>query len=198
MAYYRTMPHGKTKNLVRLGNWLAALLVVAAVGAMVVVYVRWLYREQRWNALIEQVAPRYGVNKFLVKAVMRQESGFDPFAYSRTGAIGLMQVMESTGADWAHAVGRTDYSTGSLWLPKYNIEAGAWYLARALNYWRAQGVDDPIPFALAEYNAGRGNLQHWRAPTAREFLSRITNPGVRYYVRRVTDYYDYYRDRGHL
>jgi soluble lytic murein transglycosylase len=192
------MPRGLTKKLIRFGNWLSAGLVVAALVAMAFVYGRWLYREQRWNALIEQAARQYDVDKFLIKAVMRQESGFDSFAYSRAGAIGLMQVMDGTGADWARAVGRRDYSTGSLWLPQYNIEAGTWYLARALTYWRAQGVDDPVPFALAEYNAGRGNVQRWRAPTAEEFRNRITNAGVRHYIRRVTDYYENYQARGQL
>ena len=192
------MARRPTKTLARWSRWLAGALLLGVLIALVVVYVRWVYREQRWNQLIEQIAPRYGVDKFLIKAVMRQESGFDPFAYSRKGAIGLMQVMPPTGADWARAVGRVDFSTAALWVPENNIEAGAWYLARGLNYWRGQGVDDPLPFALAEYNAGRGNVVRWRAGTAAEFMERVSNPRVRHYVERVLDYYEYYRRRGRL
>jgi soluble lytic murein transglycosylase len=193
-----TMTRRTSKKLSRFGNWLAAGLVLAVVTALAVVHVRWVYREQRWNQLIEQIAPRYGVDKFLIKAVMRQESGFDAFAYSRTGAIGLMQIMPATGGDWARAVGRRDFATSALWTPQLNIEAGAWYLARGLNYWRGQGVDDPLPFALAEYNAGRGNVQRWRAPTAAAFRAQITHPGVRHYVARVLDYHAHYQARGRL
>ena len=76
----------------RLGRRLALGLVLLAAGAAAFVYLRWVYREQRFNQLIEEVAARQGADKFLIKAVMRQESGFDPFAYSSRDAIGLMQV----------------------------------------------------------------------------------------------------------
>lgn len=187
VAYCRFM-----KGLKQTGNWLATGLVATAIVAVAFVYVRWRYREQRWNALIEQIAPRYGVDKFLVKAVMRQESGFDPLVVSSKGAIGLMQVMEATGADWARATGQRGFSSAALGIPQYNIEAGTWYLARALDYWRKQGAADPLAFALAEYNAGRGNAQRWWAQ------GQITHAGVRHYIRRVLEFYEYYRARGEL
>jgi soluble lytic murein transglycosylase-like protein len=71
-------------------------------------------------------------------------------------------------------------------------------LAQALAYWRARGVDDPVPFALAEYYAGRGPVLRWEAPTAAEFQASITNPGVRRYIGRVVDYAGYYQARGKL
>ena len=192
------MARRRRKNLTRLGNWLSLALMLGAIGSVTFVYWRWAWREQRWNKLIEEIAPKYGVSKFLVKAVMRQESGFDPFAYSSTGAIGLMQVMDAAGWDWARANRRTDFGRDSLWTPRVNIEAGTWYLARGLAYWRSQGVDDPLPFALAEYNAGRGPVLRWQASTAAAFETRITNAGVRRYVRKATEYYEYYRSRRRL
>ena len=54
----------------RLGRILELILLVAAVGAVAVLYLRW--REQRYNPLIEKIAEKYDVDKFLVKAVMRQ------------------------------------------------------------------------------------------------------------------------------
>ena len=64
----------KAKTLERIGNWLALVLVLGAVGAAAFVYWRWQYREQRFDRLIEEIAPTYGVDKFLVKAVIRRES----------------------------------------------------------------------------------------------------------------------------
>ena len=53
--------------------------------------------------------------------------------------------------DWVVGTRRAGFRLEQLWDPRINIEAGAWYLARALRRW--EHADDPIPFALAEYNA---------------------------------------------
>lgn len=186
----------------RLAQRLTLALLMAVVGYAGFVYARWTYREHVCNALIEEIAPRNGVDKFLVKAVVRQESGFDPFARSSAGAIGLMQVMEAAGQDWANATGREDFTRDALWDPRNNVEAGTWYLARALRRWSDKPEAERIPFALAEYNAGYGNVLKWlpngRATTAEEFLAAITNPRVRYYIRKITGYYEEYRARGAL
>jgi soluble lytic murein transglycosylase len=187
------MSRRRASKIVRIGNWLALALVLGAVGSAAFVYVRWLYRERLCSKLITEIAPNYGVDEFLVKAVVRQESNFDPFALSSKGAVGLMQVMPGTGREWARLTGQKDFAEDSLWAPRVNIEVGTWYLARSLTYWRAQGVDDPLPFALAEYNAGPGVVQRWRAATAAEFLNNVSYPGVRRYIERVTGYYEAYR-----
>lgn len=177
------------------GKVLALLLVAGAVGSAALVYLRWRFREQRYNPLIETVAAQYGVDKFLVKAVIRRESEFDPFVYGRHNEIGLMQVTEGAGRDWARATGRKDFGRDSLWNERVNLEAGTWYLARALNRWR--GKDDPIPFALAEYNAGLGNVLRWLpqgpATTAAQFREAIRIPSVRRYVETVTEFQEVYR-----
>lgn len=179
----------------RFGHWLALGLAVGSFAAPLFVYVRWQTRERRYNRLIEEIAPRYGVDKFLVKAVMREESGFNPFARSRSGAVGLMQVMPDT----ARSVGVTE---AQLWNERTNIEVGAWLLAHALGYWRQQGVDDPVPFALAEYNAGRGMVLRWLPTTrpvlAATFLANLPHRGVRRYIQRVLAARDEYRQAGHL
>jgi soluble lytic murein transglycosylase len=181
---------------------LALALVLAAIGAVGVVYFRWEYREQRFNKQIEATASRLGVDKFLVKAVMRCESGFDPFARSPKGAIGLMQVTEPAGRDWARSVGRREFSADLLWDTRVNIEAGTWYLGRALVYWKQAGADDPVPFALAEYNAGRERVRMWIPKQgelrSERFLAAITWPGVRRYVEKVTEYHAYYTAQGKL
>lgn len=181
---------------------MALALIIGAVASSTFVYLRWRFREQRYNELIEEIAAQYAVDRFLVKAVMRQESGFDPYALSSTGAIGLMQIMPGTGEDWARAARVQGFTREMLWKERVNIAAGCWYLARAETYWRRQGVDDPVPFMLAEYNAGRGNVQKWlpktAPPQAEEFKLMIANPGVRHYVERVMDFHEYYNAQGEL
>lgn len=179
--------------MARVGNWLTLGLLLAAVGSAAFVYIRWRVREYRYSKLIVEIAPKYGVDPLLVKAVMRQESGFDPFARSRAGAVGLMQVMPGTG----RAIGIAETQ---LWNERTNIGAGAWLLAHALQYWRTQTVDDPVPFALAEYNAGRGTVLKWVPPgqarKAQEFVEQLPNANVRYYVQRVLANYAEYRGGG--
>lgn len=186
--------------MARFGHGLALVLVVAAVGSAVAVYLRWVHRQQRYNQLIEQVAAKHSVDKFLVKAVIHRESKFDPFAYGRAGEIGLMQVTEGAGWDWARATKQKDFGRDLLWNERANVEAGTWYLGRAMRRW--QSMDDPVPFALAEYNAGLGRVQNWlvngRATTAEEFIDAITIPSVRGYIETVTDYYEQYKAEGKL
>src|SRR3954463_13873992 len=60
-------------------------------------------RERIYEADIVKAATRYKVDPLLVKAVIWQESRFDKNAKGRAGEIGLMQVMELTGEEWAEA-----------------------------------------------------------------------------------------------
>lgn len=95
------------------------------------------------NAMIEAESRRQGVNPDLVRAVVRQESGGNPRAISRAGAIGLMQLMPDT----ARQLGVDPYD------PQENLQGGIRYLRDMAG--RFQNVDE----ALAAYNAGPGAVQ---------------------------------------
>jgi soluble lytic murein transglycosylase len=88
-----------------------------------------------------------------------------------------------------------------LWNERTNISAGAWLLADALKFWRPL-TDNPIPFALAEYNAGRGIVLRWapqgQRQTAARFLANLPNRGVRSYIERILEYRDEYKEAGRL
>jgi soluble lytic murein transglycosylase-like protein len=92
--------------------------------------------------VIASAAQKYGVDPALVKAVIRAESGFRQEAVSRTGALGLMQLMPGT----ARALG-VDPSDAAE-----NVEGGVKYLKQQLD--RFGNVED----ALAAYNAGPGSV----------------------------------------
>ena len=79
--------------------------------------------------------------------------------------------------------------------PATNTLAGTWYLKNTML--RYKQADNPLPYALADYNAGRGNVLKWRAGSAMTnsaaFMNQIGFPGTKAYVQSVLKRYDHYR-----
>src|SRR5205085_7704814 len=104
-------------------------------------------RFQKHDALIRAVAAEHQVDSMLVKAVVWRESRFDAQKFGTAGARGLMQVSEKAAKEWAKENRIDNFRAEELFDPKINLEAGTWYLRRAVEHWQNQ--TDPIPFALA-------------------------------------------------
>lgn len=153
--------------------------------------------EHRYESQIAAAAKRYRVDPLLVKAVIWRESRFDKNAKGKAGEIGLMQVMGLTGEEWAEAERITNFSTSHLWNPSENIQAGSWYLAKCLR--RYTNTDNPIPYALADYNAGRSRVLRWNkgeaSTNSAAFLAQMDYPGTRRYAQTIMERYDYYQRR---
>lgn len=185
---------------------LIALVLASAAGLFVLVEKDPAYRILeiasfgRYDAYDEEiamVAKRLGVDPLLVKAVIWQESRFQPDKSGGYGERGLMQVTEPAAQDWVNAEGIETFVPGDLFDPKTNIEVGTWYLSRALRHWAAQ--EDPLPFALGEYNAGRSRVNRWSRGemiSAEELRQAMDIASTRAYVAAVRKRYDYYRERG--
>ena len=159
-------------------------------------------RFKQYDGLIRSVALEHHLDPMLVKAVVWRESRFDPKKYGGAGERGLMQVSERAAREWARENKIDNFHVEKLFDPKTNLEAGTWYLRRAFEHWETQS--DPLPFALAEYNAGASRAQRWSggdsgaAIAPRTFLKRIDFPGTRKYVDSIIARYAFYQQRGRM
>lgn len=154
----------------------------------------WIFRFELcyyWNReCIDAAARRYQVPASLVAAVIWQESRFNPLCRGKAGEIGYMQIMPGSAREWAREERIFSFSPEMLFDPGTNVLAGTWYLGRAIRRWNAK--TDPIPYALAEYNAGRSNALRWNrlaATTTEPFAESISYPTTRAYVRTIMKNY---------
>ena len=160
-------------------------------------------RYWEYDDLIRDAAKKYGVDPLLIKAVVWRESKFHPDKVGTSGERGLMQVGEAAAADWAKAEKVETFMPTDLFDPKVNLEVGVWYLSRALERWKVKA--DAIPFALAEYNAGKKRVDRWIAQTqlgenarAEDLVTQIDFPTTRKYIEDITARHRFYRERGRM
>jgi soluble lytic murein transglycosylase-like protein len=133
---------------------------------------------------IFEEAKQHNLDPYLVMALIRQESAYDPQIKSPVGATGMMQIMPATGKELAAKLGKS-WSPGKLSDPEYNIELGTLYLRQLIN--RFGGSTE---LALAAYNGGMGNVWKWQKAFGGrandEFLESIPFTETRGYVKRIT------------
>lgn len=156
-------------------------------------------RFQQYDSIITSVAAEHRLDPMLVKAVVWRESRFDRDKYGSAGERGLMQVSGKAANEWARENRVENFRPDDLFDAKTNLKAGAWYLRRALDHWQTES--DPVPFALAEYNAGASRAQRWVGAggiSASEFLAQVDFPATRKYVQSILDRYAFYKKRGRM
>jgi len=157
-------------------------------------------RYQNYDPLIRQASQRHGVPPELIKAVIWRESRFHPDKVGNHGERGLMQITENAAADWTKVEKIETFLPTDLFDPKVNIEAGTWYLKRALEHWAAR--DNAVPFALAEYNAGRTRVRRWvkesgrgEAAEAADMQTAMDFPATRRYIESIVARRDFYLEQ---
>ena len=183
------------RNLRRRFWWLLQVLVVAVIAFVLIG--GWGWVERSWiypydyRSYIETSAESRRTDPFLVAAVIKHESKFEPRARSDGGALGLMQLMPAT-AEWIARQLGEPFTEEYLYDPALNIRYGVWYLAELE---REFGDNDIL--ALAAYNAGRGNVRDWmeRFHWTQQFdeIEAIPYPETRFYVRRVLEDREQYK-----
>ena len=183
-----------SNNISAKTKWIGILVAFLLIDALLVLW--WHQRaENRFDQEILSAALRYGLDPALVKAVVWQESKFDASATGKAGEIGLMQVCEPAAEEWAEAEKLKSFSHREIFDPRKNLRAGSWYLGKLLK--RYKRADNPLPYALADYNAGRSHVLRWskgRAETnSQAFLAAMDFPGTKRYALAIMNRREYYQ-----
>ncbi len=191
-----------------------ALIGVAAIATLGAIY----YRLHRYDKLISEVSPKYQLEPELVKAVIYEESFFDPEARSSQNAIGLMQVTAIAVREWVDSTRARDFSAAlanvtkaynpanapkpeeALANPEVNLHIGCWYLQNLLSRYKNRPAS--LAAALAAYNAGPTNVDRWANDadlanlSEQGFIEEIEFPVTRNYVQKIIKrYQDYKQDQ---
>jgi soluble lytic murein transglycosylase-like protein len=125
----------------------------------------------QYDSLISELSKKHQVDFALIKAMIRAESGFNPFAVSRKGAKGLMQLMPETALRM---------NVSNSFNPRENIEGGVRYFKYLLSLF-----NDDLRLSLAAYNAGENVVGELRSiPPYQETVD---------YVKKVLSYYQSYK-----
>jgi soluble lytic murein transglycosylase len=131
--------------------FLSALLLIIAHKPVLQSYFILDYKPQ-----IMAYSKNNDLNPALISAIIFTESRFNARAQSQKGALGLMQVMPSTGKWVARQLEWDRFSNQDLLIPEKNLEVGVWYLAYLKRYFNYNES-----LALASYNAGHRYVSQW-------------------------------------
>lgn len=139
---------------------------------------------------IEKYAKEYSIDPLLVSAIISVESKYKKDAISYKGALGLMQILPTTGKWAAEEIGIKNYNDDMLFDEDINIKIGCWYLNKLKKQF------DSIELVIAAYNGGSGNVAKWLK--CEEYsddnitLKKIPFKETEDYVRKVMRNYKIY------
>ncbi len=134
-------------------KYFKSLILVILIILLSVLIVKRLF-PVKYGEYIDSYCQEYGVDKSLVLAIIKAESGFDENAQSQAGAKGLMQLTEET-ALWCGERMGLSLMTDDIKKPETNIRLGIWYLS----YLKKATASEDI--AIISYNAGINKVKEW-------------------------------------
>lgn len=183
----------KSKRYARKFPWLiliGIMILACILGA--ILFSDSIYRRAfplKYGVEVSDAAKEYGLDRWLVYAVIKVESDFVPDAESHAGAIGLMQIMPVTG-EWIAWRKDESYRQERLTEPAYNVDMGCYLLSYLLEYY-----DNNLDYAVAAYNAGSGRVDEWLENP--EYFDgttlEIPYPETANYVAKVKYAYEKYK-----
>lgn len=139
-----------------------------------------------YEDLVYKYAKNYDIDPLLAAAIIKVESSFYSGAQSPRGAIGLMQIMPSTGKEIASKLNLRPFTISDLYDAQINIQIGLYYLHRL-----KREFNGDIHLTLAAYNGGISNVKKWLSqkkiplPSSKEDIKNIPFKETRQFVQAV-------------
>ena len=152
----------------------------------------WIFPVENFE-LIERTGNELGVNPILVLSLIKQESAFREEVVSKSGALGLMQLMPFTALEVDKSLRQINVTDAAV-----NIQLGTRYLAKLLNSFGGR-----VAWALAGYNAGPTKAREWtkgknasgKPQDLEQFVESIPYPETRGYVSGIVRNFYWYQRR---
>lgn len=186
------MTENKIKNKLKLFSLLLILVVIS----VIIIYnavklgIQTVY-PRKYTDIVEENAEFFDIDKPLLYALIKTESGFDKNAVSSVGAKGLTQITPET-FEWLQTKTNEEYEEDALFEPEISIYYGAYFLDMLLDEF------GDTETALAAYHAGRGKVNEWLADPRYspdgETLENIPYEDTADYVKKVMRSYKKYND----
>lgn len=169
----------RTEHILRIALFSLPLLIGAPL----------LHRAHTVDRALLSASRDHRIDWRLLRAVAVQESRMNPRARGAAGEIGMFQIMPITARHWAEQTGNPVPTEEELFRVSLNAHISAWYLRQGLDEFADR--EDPVPFALAFYNAGPSRIRAWarEVDTPEELIAFIPFPSTRAYVTRVLELY---------
>ena len=172
---------------------LIILFSIILVSFFILIIFRKLIFPREYEHIVNQAAEKYNVDPNLIYAIIKQESKFNENAISKSGAKGLMQILDSTAEDMVKQINTIDPKNYNIFDPYTNIFIGTKYVSYLTKYF-----DGNYYLAIIAYNAGMGNIQQWldKPYTSytdyNQIYSSVEYVETRTYLNNVVRYYNYY------
>ena len=175
----------KLRNVIALAFFLAAA-VVAVNSAVKLMF------PLKYKQYVYKYSAEHGIDPYLIFAIIKAESSFNPWATSVKDAKGLMQITEKTGIWGAQSLKIKNFSADSLYDPETNIRIGCWYISMLM-----KEFDNNTDLVIAAYNGGSGNVSGWlkdrNYSRSGNSLEKIPFKETDRFLKKVKNYYSIYK-----
>jgi len=141
----------------------------------------------KYKNYVVKYSNQYDLDKALVYAVIKAESNFDKNATSKSGAMGLMQLIEPT-AKWIANEFNEPYDETRIYNPETNIKYGCFYLRYLTDKFKN------FDAVVCAYNAGEVAVRKWIDQEGNIDVSKINYEETAIYLKRVKGYFAIYKN----
>ena len=189
----------RVKMLFKLGNYNKVMNLLepglgrerSVVKNIPALFIRYLYPRVYWGS-VTKYAKKYGIDPYLILAIIREESRFNKNVKDYKGRIGLMNISPDTAKDIAFRLGLHYKTSSVLYNTDTNIRFGTFYLS-----WLKKSFKSKFHSVIAGYNAGPRVALKWNGmfgtSNFESYKKNIPYPETRDYLKRVLDNYMIYK-----